>query len=1210
MSRKSAALARDSELVRRAFARVDRRSGPVMRRGGRGAGGTRTDNDEKLYGLTSFGTSSYYQTDNPGGEPGTSGGFGFATLLRVDSLASVQRALAARYGGTSGWMMAITASNGVVAYAHNNTATSGSYIFTASDVGKIFLVTGIHNGSNQVQAWINRAFWSAGAQTGFTVTAAAHRLGLQSDGTFPGSGLTFLAHMDFQGVPNAAQMAALADTVRATGDLPATMAGATVTHRWSARDLLRGAVSYAGRVTYGARGFSATAGFQSATNPGGIAGVNTGFHVMWRGRADVLGPTQVFISRSNAANAGWRAGVSGTTVVATFTRGDAVQVNASAATPQQGRVHHYCLVHTGASNTIQLYQDGVQAGSDVACNGFTPLAARMFIGSLDGSAFAASGYTVFDVTGGHAVPTATEIRDSARASEAQGVLVGIPGKSTGGYWSVHQDVVANGGAMPAQITDRNGTDHLTRVGTVEVATDVGTAPAAPLAIVDSITGATADTMSRVGAPSVKVIDPSIDGRVTYGVQGFSTVSSIDGSASIAPGAAGGFWTCIVARPDATPAGVQMLMGTFDGLAKGWGVQLVPQLRFGIYDTGGLKTSSLYTIPAADIGQRKLYAFHFTGSQLRVYADGVQQGADVASGPVWQTDGPFRFGRNGASHPTLLTSIFGASYGAGNPTLAQIQQLFADFAANGRVPSIAGMTDFRVEFTDDVVANGGPANGVPATFANRAGAGTLTRGAGIEVRTHNGVSGLTLASADHYFSTAVGEGLRGSVSGFSGEALVYVPSPAPTAVATIAACLSTSLVGYYLYQQGSGIKLDTFLNASTFGSASMALAGADLDRWVHVAWVYTGAALRLYKDGVQQGSDVATTNFAVASTATPFRVMQSTANTASPLITGRLAGVSGGDGHVWSGAEVATASSAALAAGRVQGVAGKTTRRYDIAQDIADAGGAVPLNVRERQNSVDHMTRVGAPLQLAARAERVWSYEQSPILYGSRGFTANDYWETVTDGFMGVPYGFMVEALLTIDAQGASATRMIATRQTLGSNPGWNLFTSGTNSTLLFSVGGASSGANSSAAVISTSDLGKLLHVTGVWDAPAGRVRLYIKRAEVSTGGIFTNAYVPAASGKMRIGARAGDGVPATGITVYNFRAGNFVPTLAEVQSAHDRVIANERYLSTDYPGRALDCLYRFEETSPATISDLVGSAHLTRNGSPTAYAHHARSWGW
>jgi hypothetical protein len=306
-------------------------------------------------------------------------------------------------------------------------------------------------------------------------------------------------------------------------------------------------------------------------------------------------------------------------------------------------------------------------------------------------------------------------------------------------------------------------------------------------------------------------------------------------------------------------------------------------------------------------------------------------------------------------------------------------------------------------------------------------------------------------------------------------------------------------------------------------------------------------------------------------------------------------------------------------GIFRGIPGKTTSLYNIGADIEAAGDAAPTTIVDRGIGAAHLTRVGANVKSTYDRRRLWSYESSPILYGATMPTPADSYESAI-GFAGDNAGFWALVFIMLNAQGAAnvstAVRTLFSRRG-AANGGWDLSTSGPNGMLAFGCGGIGGAGKvaSSSFVLSASDVGKMLLAYGVWDGPAQTARLYVKRAQVGTGTVFTGGTFVPETGSTFLGRRQDGQAVDSSITIYGAACGLGVPTLAEIQAHHDDVMANERLLR-GIPGKTSLCVDLTADVIanggalPAQALDRVGSAHFARNGNPTLARQYARAWGW
>jgi hypothetical protein len=197
------------------------------------------------FGASGFAVGNYLTTATPGGEVGTAAGFGGCALYRLNALGNPGITARSRPTPPEGWELH-AASNALRISMIDGVGTSitaPTYTMTANDIGKWDLVVWQHDGSF-VRMYRARAQVGTGtAITGFTPYASAPQyIGCRSPGVLVATGLSIAAVMTWTGTPtNLAAIQALYDFTKATGDVPNTVAGVTVTHLWSVtRDQLGG----------------------------------------------------------------------------------------------------------------------------------------------------------------------------------------------------------------------------------------------------------------------------------------------------------------------------------------------------------------------------------------------------------------------------------------------------------------------------------------------------------------------------------------------------------------------------------------------------------------------------------------------------------------------------------------------------------------------------------------------------------------------------------------------------------------------------------------------------------------------------------------------------------------------------------------------------------------------------------------------------------
>jgi hypothetical protein len=1203
-------------ITERASERVERRT-RTMRRSGRGGAGTRDDAiDYNLYGVSNLSAANYLQTANPGGEAGVSGGFLFGTLVRLDSLVAANRTIAQRFNGSNaGWQSLISSGNLFYCYSPNNSSTPSAYVFNASDVGKIFLLWGLYNGAgNQIQALVNRGSWNAGAQVGYTPFAGPEGVGSLS-GASPATGLTILANFNAQGVPSAAQLAAYADATRVLGDLPDTIGGATVTHLWSLKRELAGTTvvngqiaptQLADRVTAAANDalvrsttgidihtdanairsigpYSATDSYQTAAG-GGIQGQNAGFHVVldvWLTKVPTINE-ELAQCTNGGATTGWRL----RTIAAALQCTIAGVNNSSAYTITSGDLNKRTrIILNKTATVVQLFINGVQAGADVAAatyNANTSIA--MVLGQL-GGAFFGSGYIECAVGGNVALSAGNVTTYNADLTQAPPTIAAVTLKR----WTFETDIAAGvPGKMPAIIAER-------------------------------ISGAAADQLVLVGGPmAVRIIDSTIDGRRTLGAQGFSDANGL--ACTVANpgviGSSGGFTFSIRVRWDSVPTGNQVLAiaanaaGTTAWYLRSVGAALTCTVN---------SASSSYTIVATDLGQWITVQVVFTGSVVRLYVRGVQVGTDQASTFPVAASSWMRLGYYPSQGFTAgaISAAGGGNYVA---TLAEVQQQVADTDTTSRLAAIPGKTDHLWEMTTDALASG--VDAVPATVLDRVGTDHLTR-----VNTNVSVSGNFTGITG--FSTTVGAagkqlqraGGLGTVNNQSFWAVLAMRIDANTGITSrfrnpyCHYTTSPSRAGWDFTTTGTNNGNIAFEVGQAPGAvgvvSSIAAALGQVKVYVGV-YDSVAAMVYLYVDGALAGS-AACASYA-AFTGLEFVGNGDASAFSYPADGTTVFAVGGGQGFVPTLAEIAAQSAAFQSTGTLPEITGKTTRLNNFKADIVAAGGNVPTKSVDSKASGDDLVVFGLQnLTLAQRTDRAWSYETAPINFGAKTFSASDSFSSAT-AYRGSGAGFVFGVYFTLDSQSvASASRILGGCINDTSNGGFNIYLTGTNTILIFTMlNAAGSGITSPSVVLGTSDVGKKILVLGVFDG--AKVRIFAKRAETGTGTAAVGFSPSAAPFYIGRDQRAASPSPAdAGLTVHGWLYGATVPTLAEIQAAHDAVLAADDIAVVPFKTDSLVSLTQDSRAAgslPATTTDRIGAVSFTKNGAPALATSYARAAGW
>jgi hypothetical protein len=1167
------------------------------------------DDDAKLYGVAGISAANRMETAGTGGESGSATGFGLLTFYRLDAIAAASQYLVSRQNSLAGsvgqgYQQYVTSAGVVVTLLGAGGASwvqPPTRTLVASDVGRVHASLVYCDGAKG-RMWTDRMQAADGTSMGtYQPFAGPMHLGTHM-GALPATGITFLGVLAFQGTPTNAQLEALYDQARILGDVPRTMDGATVTHRWSARDQLRGVVNPAGRVTYGARGFSAANYLSTANGSAGSgSGLVVGVHVRFE---SIPGSTNGrIISKGNTFNNGWSVQcVSGALRLNAFGSAGAADEknspNLTVSSTDVGQSYFALFQHDGTA--LRSYRR-VETGTGTTITGLAVPSAAMYIGRDNGGATDASAVSVFGIATKNGTLSAAQVTAWFDACEAAGKLVAFAGAEH--LYELSAD---------ATVADRIGTDPLTRTGTLELAKYVETAPPAPLSLADTITAASADALARVGSPTVKVIDPSVEGRKTYGVAGFSAANylatlankGIKGSSTT-----GGFVASLVRINSVAVSSTGIITERRDaspirGMILAWSG--TPSIDWNVYDTNSAVYTRTYTPVAGDVGQMLLIVGNLTAAPgvSQLFVRRTQVGADLAvpSYTVPSSASRTMIGlRDGGTLPLTACDWFGTTTGDVGLTLAEITQLFDDVERTGRIQPVPGKSTWTEDPTADIEAAGGPSAGVPAVVLDRIGTDHLSR-VGVDVQTTaNSIRAIGPFSSADAFVSAVGGGIQGS------NAMHVVMDVWITKVPTgneelINTAGGAAVSGYRITILSTGVLRCTISNVAN--STGYTLTGADVGKRLRVVLNKTTTKLQFWVNGTQMLPEVDAASY-TAPSGLPMEIGR--LSTGFPALSTYVELVQGSSSASLTSGEIAALNADLTAPPPL--TAGKTAKRWRLEQDIAEAGGKLPTLSTERISGGDSLTRAGAPLQVAQRVERVYSWETSPILTGASAFTSADRYERAS-GFGGDAASFFWNALLKFDTQTVTSR----TRSLLGNYPGSSGFvlnSLATHSSLQATFTNAALGAVSAPTfAIAAADVGKLLSITAGWDAAAGKVRFWVKRAEQGTG-ITMVGYTPGA-GTLRLGEAVGGG-PNDGVTIYGFQYGLGIPSLAEVQANYDATMADEDIVA--FPGSRSTALYSLKRSiaenggaMPATLIDRIGTAHLTRTGSPALSPQYARAW--
>jgi hypothetical protein len=208
-------------------------------------------------------------------------------------------------------------------------------------------------------------------------------------------------------------------------------------------------------IFLGGRAWSAADYFQAAINalPGEPVGFTTSLLCIVETQA-VVSATRTIFGQRAGSNPGWAFQRGATNTSISLSLGNASTTGASPssgiAAADIGKLALYTGVWDGTTNTIRLYAKRVQVGAGTSLPaGFAPAAgAAPIIGSSP-----PEGIAVYGVYYAPGIATLAQIQAQHDAVMAQEHMAGCPGLP-GFMLDLTQDIAANGGAMPATLTDR------------------------------------------------------------------------------------------------------------------------------------------------------------------------------------------------------------------------------------------------------------------------------------------------------------------------------------------------------------------------------------------------------------------------------------------------------------------------------------------------------------------------------------------------------------------------------------------------------------------------------------------------------------------------------------------------------------------------------------------------------------------------------------
>lgn len=1199
------------------------RRGSVGRGGN--AGGRRKFDASKLYALSGMSSSHLYDTAVGGGELGDLSGFGGAILLRTRAMVSAAQYLVRRNGASTGWQFAIVNTNDMAFYTWPYALASVK--LAPVKIGRVMLLI-FQQAPTAIRVIQDRLeTTSTAAISGYTPEPGAReRIGIGGDETNTFLNPEQFAHLRWRGTPTDAHLTALADVIRTLGDMPSKAAAdaifqAPVTdadvaalaplHWYDAASVTPSGPNLLSMTNLGSAGGTITVGAGTVLLPTADAALD--------GKPSItLDGVNHYLTSSLPASA-WRFLHDGTgaevfcVFVPTGLPTNQVYWATGAAGNGVGAAHY-------SSNTLLSYlvQNGTGTTAQLVNLGALVVGTPVYTDSTFGLS-----ETPDMVNRLKSVPVSTgaDITLTPAAGDALSTLR-IGANYAGGQrcsmrlaaWIGFNRVLtpAQRITMQQYMTTRWGLDRATTTHRWSLRTElakgfsVSHGQVAPLSLPDTVTGAAVDAMARTGSPTVAVIDPAIDGRKSYGALGFSVANHLKSANGLGIRAtATAFSVRLVVIFRSIAAGVEYFASAANASATtGWAFY---RSGAAIYACAGNGTSreSTRTLVATDLHIPHTVDLLYDGTAVTLVFDGIAA-TPVVGAVTDSAAAPMVIGGLGAaiSYPAVNEEVYVIAGDIGL-TLTQVQDAANAYRRTAVFQSFGAATLHLYDLTQDVTANGGPQNGISATVQDRVGSDHLTRVGGLGVISNGAATGLrNFVAASNILSTPTG--FAGAAS-FWASALI-----APQTLSGVRLVFGKSNHSTSGWSFGiNGAYIVTYVADGGVNTAGPQLnmgAGAGyLNVLVHIAMVLSAGTLTLYVNGVSAGTPLAVTTFTPGTTA---MVIGATNGGALYAATGvDVFGAAGGHFAPTAG-EIATASASSLSTGVIAAVPAKTSHRYDLKADITEAGGVAPTRSVERTSGVDSMVVINAKLEVAQRVERLWSYESTPIMYGARNWSINNLLSTAGGVAATAVNSYWFAIALVVNAKAGTAFQVIGCKANAAGSQGYNVYTSGTNGSLVFSHGNGTAPVTGGTYSIATAAVGKVIFAFGQW---TGTVTQFFADRVKQGSDTATAAYTPYA-GAFNVG-RHPDSTsnPCTDhVTVLGFMGGNNTYlSLAEVQAATDAFVASEDLVAV--PGKT-DRLWSIKRAQNGTLQpilDAQGSGEtLAITGGPTLASLQSRAFNW
>lgn len=1181
------------------------------------------------YAISNFSAANFYQTTT-GGEGGAATGFGFAALFRYRALPTASGVIRRRLTTPNGYQVTVEANLNLTALVGNGTSNDSVYAGQlASDVGGLHLVlvrtTGV---PGNINLYLDRVLRNTVAHNAIAPTSLPSTIGAVSTGIAPFSAMDFLSGCDFRGIPTQAQIEALFDYVRVNGDLPPTFPASTVSTADSAITALTP------RHWYRADTYTAGANLTALTNKGSAGGTMTAVgtiavptpHSKLKNNLAMVfdGVSTGYLDSSLPASefkflhAGTGCDVF-SIIVPENNGGSYYSIWSTKGTNHEVGAWHY--VRKSPSNIEYNIHDGsyylfspISAPIPVTMS--TPMCVRASHKDLDPFEAINDYNGAVSVVTGSGTPSAADPAATLRIGRISG---GWAGWNFGGaiaeilmfdrrlspseIQSVRNYVYTRYGIDAIAITHRwSARDALAVAGNPVIASG----QTAPTSLADTVTASATDRMDRQGSPTIVTIDPNIDGRKSYGFLGASKTNQLrsDTGKGIAGSATTGLHVRMLWRPESLTT-TRVLAGTRNTDA-GWWIQISGS---GVCGVIGNAATTVYTIQTAELNQWHLIEIVMTtDSKVRIYWDGVKIGADAATYFAGPYAGPMVWGwcNNTGTEAGDRESYMALAGGDYATTDAEALAAYQETMRTGRIATTAGKTQHLYDLTQDVIANGVD-NGIPTQVLDRVGTDHLTRKGGLQINSAGGINGLTNWGPACVAATKIGGGVSGVGTGFFRAYDLILGVVNPTASVGIGGKANGGANGDYVRLISSGLQWYVVDSGGVERSAILPLVAGDATIRQRMVLQHDGSNITIY---------LGTSSNTISSACSGYL---GHASLLTVIGDGLPNGLSANGLMTVYGSQIGQAIlsageiSALLADTTFAPIAGKTQHRVWIPDDIAEAGGKVPVSLKDRQASGDSLAITGAPVQVAQRKERLWSYETSPILYGANGFTtANHY--SASAGAAGNSLAFGA-TLVWIPRSGASsAYRCLLSSLVASPSRGWDIRTTTTNANVNALAYNAANGVINSGQGSLTNLYDKICVFTMQWNGTTDLMRAYFNRVEIGSGTSTVGHAI--STGAIRFGHElAGTTAPATFSDIFGFVLWDGIANLGQVQSQHDAILAADgriQQMGGVTNKMLVDLTLDVQENNgvlPDLVKDRIGGNHFVKQGTPTLSSQYARAFG-